>query len=96
VSSSYRIMVQGREIPVRTTASPDHVQQIEAMVNERLAAAGATMSLPDPQLILMLALLNMAEEIVSLRGKLQPEGDTVARLNSLVEALDASLAAGLR
>lgn len=89
-------MVLGREIPVRTTAPPELVAKIETLVNERLAAAGATLTLPDPQLIAVLALLNMAEEIVSLR-ELLPQADAGAdRLNDLVAQLDAHLAASPR
>lgn len=96
MNTSCRIMVQGREIPVRTTARPELVQKIEAMVNERLAAAGATLSLPDPQLMLILALLNMAEEIVSLREALPQDEAVTARLAGLVAQLDECLVAGPR
>ena len=93
MNTSCRIMVLGREIPVRTTARPELVEKIESLVNERLAAAGATLTLPDPQLMSVLALLNMAEEIVSLRELLkQSEADT-AKLTDLVALLDANLAA---
>ena len=96
MSTSCRIMVLGREIPVRTTARPELVAKIEALVNERLAAAGATLSLPEPQLTAVLALLNMAEEIISLREKLQQVDASADRVTALVAQLDAQLAASPR
>jgi cell division protein ZapA len=88
--------VLGREIPVRTTASPELVQQIETMVNDRLAAVAASLSLPDPQMMSVLALLNMAEEIVLLRKGVKQDADLSARLARLVGQLDESIAADSR
>jgi cell division protein ZapA (FtsZ GTPase activity inhibitor) len=96
MSTSCRIVILGREIPVRTTAAPELVQQIEEMVNERLSAVAASMTLPDPQMMAVFALLNMAEEIVSLRKGLTQDDASAVRLARLVEQLDTGMAAGSR
>ena len=93
MSTSCRIMVQGREIPVRTTAPQELVQRIESLVNERLATAEATLSLFDPQLVAVLALLNLAEEVVALRDMVaQGDAAIVCRLTDIVEQIDTCLA----
>jgi hypothetical protein len=71
------------------------VQEIETMVNDRLAAAAASLSLPDPQMTAIMALLNMAEEIALLRKSVDRESDWSQRLASLVAQLDC-VAAGSR
>jgi cell division protein ZapA len=88
--------VLGREIPVRTTASPELVQKIETMVNERLALAATSMSLPNEQMVAILAMLNMAEEIVSLREHVQPDDHATVRLEKLLDLVSAQLVAGSR
>lgn len=94
MSISCRILVLGREIPVRTTASPELVQKIETMINERLAFAATSMSLPNEQMVTILAMLNMAEEIVSLREHVQPDDQSTARLEKLLDRVSAQLVAG--
>ncbi len=94
MSISCRILVLGREIPVRTTASSELVQKIETMVNERLALAATSMSLPNEQMVAILAMLNMAEEIVSLREHVQPDDHVTARLEKLLDMVSEQLVAG--
>jgi cell division protein ZapA len=96
VSISCRILVLGREIPVRTTASPDLVQKIETMVNERLALAATSMSLPNEQMVAILAMLNMAEEIVSLREQVPSADQYTERLEKLLDKVSAQVVAGSR
>lgn len=79
---------------MRTTASPELVQKIETMVNERLAHAATSMSLPNAQMVAILAMLNMAEEIVSLREQVQPDDQATARLENLLDMVSAQLVAG--
>ena len=96
MSISCRIVVLGREIPVRTTASPELVQQIEAMINDRLALAAQSMSLPNEQMVAILAMLNMAEEVLALRRQVQPDKVSSGRISDLLQRLDQALVADPR
>lgn len=62
----HRIKVLGRELQVRSTASPERVRQIEAYVNCTIAEIEASTKSNDLQVITILALLNMAETYLEL------------------------------
>ncbi|AJE03808.1 cell division protein ZapA [Geobacter pickeringii] len=66
MKSSHRIKVLGKEITVRSSASPEQVQKIESLVNRKLAEAQASVPVGDPQIPVILALMNLAEGYVAL------------------------------
>jgi cell division protein ZapA len=66
LSSSHRVRVLGRELQVRSTATADTVREVEAFVNERLKEAAALLNTSDPQIIAILALMNIAESYLAL------------------------------
>lgn len=59
--SSHRVRVLGKEVQVKTTASAEQVQEIESFVNAAITESQATMTTADPQIIAIMALLNLAE-----------------------------------
>jgi cell division protein ZapA len=64
VNSLHRVKVLGREVQVRTTASPEQVREIESFVNSTIAELQASTKTVDPQVIAILALLNLAESFL--------------------------------
>ena len=66
MSSSHRVRVLGRELQVRSTATAETVREVEAFVNERLKEAAALLNTSDPQIIAILALMNIAESYLAL------------------------------
>ncbi len=67
MKSSHRIRVMGRELQVRSAASPEAVQAVEAFVNDKLTEVSGALASADSQLVAILALLNVAESYLSLR-----------------------------
>jgi len=61
LNSLHRIKVLGRELQVRSTASPEQVRQIESYVNATIAEIEASTRIKDQQVVTILALLNIAE-----------------------------------
>ena len=66
MNSSHRVRVLGRELQVRSTASPESVREIEQFVNEKLKEVAASVNTNDPQIIAILALMNIAESYLAL------------------------------
>jgi cell division protein ZapA len=64
VNSLHRVKVLGREVQVRTTASPEQVREIESFVNSTITELQASTNTADPQVIAILALLNLAESFL--------------------------------
>jgi cell division protein ZapA len=56
--------VLGREVQVRSTASPEQVREVETFVNDTICELQESMKTADPQLIAILALLNLGESLL--------------------------------
>ena len=65
--SSHRVRVLGREVQVKTSASAEQVNEKESFVNTTLAEVQAMMTTADPQIIAIMALLNLAESCLQQR-----------------------------
>jgi cell division protein ZapA len=80
----------GREISVRSSAPAEKVQAVESFVNQRLQDIGSALKSGDAQLVLTLALLNTAEEMLDLRRA--KESDTLLedKLRGIIEILETS------
>jgi cell division protein ZapA len=84
------VRVLGREISVRSSAPAERVQAIESFVNERVQEIGSALKSGDAQLVLTLALLNTAEEMLNLRD-LKESGHAVEqKVRSLIERLESA------
>ncbi len=88
MKKSHAVTVLGRELSVRSSAPESNVRAVETFVNGRLREIGSALKSGDAQLVLSLALLNTAEELLELR--LQRDKDAVAdsRIDSLIATLD--------
>lgn len=79
----------GREISVKSSSSVEQVRAVESFVNGRLREIGAALKSGDAQLVLTLALLNTAEELLELRTGREADGAMDSRLQGLIEKLEA-------
>ncbi|WP_224963417.1 cell division protein ZapA [Geomonas subterranea] len=87
--ATHSIRVLGRELQVKSVATPEHVAQVEALVNEKLAEAEAKVSGGDTQLVVILALMNLAEACLDAQKQLVEEQRTCSeRVAGLIERLD--------
>lgn len=92
MSSLHRIKILGRELQVRSSALPEKVQDIESFVNGKLADVAASIKGSDPQLVAILALMNIAEEYLSLvRGQEGARQHETERVKLLLQKVDDSL-----
>jgi cell division protein ZapA len=66
LNSSHRVRVLGRELQVRSTAPAESVREIERFVNEKLKEVAAAVNTNDPQIIAILALMNISESYLAL------------------------------
>ncbi|MCM2358917.1 MAG: cell division protein ZapA [Geobacteraceae bacterium] len=80
----HRIRVLGRELQVRSTALPETVQEIEALVNGKLSEVASSVTGGDTQIVAILTLMTLAEEYLSLRSEYeavrQHDAERVAKL----------------
>lgn len=92
MTSLHRITVQGRELQVRSSARPEDVREIESFVNGKLAAVAASIRGSDPQLVAILALMNIAEEHLSLlKGNEAAHRQEAEMLAMLLRKIDSNL-----
>lgn len=89
MTSSHRVRVLGKEVHVRSTASAEQVQEIESFVNNTIAELQAAMKTSDPQIIAIMALLNLAESCLQQsrdeNGFRRMASERISRLLSLIE-----------
>jgi cell division protein ZapA len=89
LNSLHRIKVLGRELQVRSTASPEQVRQIESYVNATIAEIEASTRIKDQQVVTILALLNIAESYMEMTWKSSESGrednDRLSRMLHRVE-----------
>ena len=87
--STHSIRVLGRELQVKSASSSEHVAQVEALVNEKLAEAGAEISGGDSQIVAILAMMNIAEAYLAVKNECEAERRTSReRISGLLGRLD--------
>ena len=87
--SAHGIRVLGRDLQVKSASPPEHVAQVEALVNEKLAEAGAAVSTADSQIVVILAMMNLAEAYLAAQKELEAERRACKmRVAGLLERLD--------
>lgn len=88
MKTTHAVTVLGRELSVRSSAPADKVQAVEAFVNERLQKIGSALSSGDAQLVLTLALLNTAEELLEFRRNKEQDTALDSRMQELIKKLE--------
>lgn len=87
--STHSIRVLGRDLQVKSVSSPEHVAQVEALVNDKLAEAEAAISGGDTQVVVILALMNLAEALLGVQKELAEERHNYSeRIAGLIGRLD--------
>jgi cell division protein ZapA len=88
LKTAHSVRVLGREISVRSSAPAEKVHAVESFVNDRLQDIGSALKSGDAQLVLTLALLNTAEEMLDLRASREAEAILESRLLGIVAKLE--------
>jgi cell division protein ZapA len=91
MTKAHLVTVLGREIPVRSSAPEEKVREIEAFVNERIDTIRTRLTTADPQLLITLAFLNVAESCLELQAQLAGSKNLDEKLQTIVERLDKAL-----
>jgi len=90
LKTAHSVRVLGRDISVRSSAPVEKVQAVETFVNDRLQEIGSALKSGDAQLVLTLALLNTAEEMLELRAARQADTPLESRLLGMIERLETA------
>lgn len=90
MKQAHLITVLGREIPVRSSASAEKVRAVEALVNSQIDRIRGGITSTDPQLLAILALLNLAELYLELQVRHESSASE-ARVAQLLDRLDKVL-----
>lgn len=93
MTKAHLVTVLGREIPVRSAAPEEKVREIETFVNTRIDTIRARLTTADPQLLVTLVLLNLAESYLDLQAQQTGSKNLDAKVNSMLERLDTALGA---
>ena len=88
MKTAHSVRVLGREISVRSSATAEKVQAVEAFVNNRLQEIGSALKSGDAQLVLTLALLNTTEELLELRTARESDQSLDNRLLGILAKLE--------
>ena len=88
MKTAHSVRVLGREISVRSSATVEKVQAVETFVNDRLQEIGSALKSGDAQLVLTLALLNTAEEMLDHRSAREADTTLENRVLGMLERLE--------
>ena len=88
MKTSHAVTILGRELSVRSSAPEAKVKAVEAFVNGKLQDIGGALRSGDAQLILTLALLNTAEELLELRSRREHDAGIDSRISTIIAALE--------
>lgn len=91
MKSTHLVTVLGREIPVRSSAPEEKVRAVETFVNVRIEEIRSSLTAADPQLVAIIALLNIAESYLEQQAALENRPLLDARMHSLLDRLDKAL-----
>ncbi len=91
MTKAHLVTVLGRAIPVRSSAPDEKVREIEAFVNTRIDLVRTKMTTADPQLLITLAFLNLAESYLELQSRQSNSGSLDTKISSILERLDKTL-----
>jgi cell division protein ZapA len=88
MKTSHAVTILGRELSVRSSAPEVKVRAVETFVNGKLQGIGSALMNGDAQLVLMLALLNVSEELLELRSRQELDALVDSRIGVLIAALE--------
>jgi cell division protein ZapA (FtsZ GTPase activity inhibitor) len=82
------LSILGQTLTLRTVASPEHLRELAAYVEERVATLRRS-GVPDPTRALILAALDITDELFRARDEHRHAEDVEARLRKLVAILES-------
>jgi cell division protein ZapA len=91
VKQTHLVTILGREIPVKSSAPEAAVREVETFVNNRINEIRAKLTAADPQLVVTLAFLNLAEQYLSQQAGQAEATIQDTRLQELLGRIDAAL-----
>jgi cell division protein ZapA len=91
VKQTHLVTILGREIPVKSSAPEAAVREVETFVNQRIHEITTKLAAADPQLVVTLALLNLAEQYLSQQAGTTDLDTLDGRLQEMVGRIDAAL-----
>ena len=91
MKTTHLVTVLGREIPVKSSAPEEKVRAVEAFVNVRIEEIRSRLTTADPQLVTIIALLNLAESYLERQAAQENKPLLDARMYSLLDNLDKAL-----
>ena len=90
MKTAHTVRVLGRDISVRSSAPAEKVHAVESFVNAKLQEIGSALKSGDAQLVLTLALLNTAEEMLDLRAAREAYTTLEYSLLGMIERLETA------
>jgi cell division protein ZapA len=90
LKTAHTVRVLGRDISVRSSAPAEKVHAVESFVNGKLQEIGSALKSGDAQLVLTLALLNTAEEMLDLRAAREADTTLEYSLLGMIERLETA------
>ncbi|MFA6822695.1 MAG: cell division protein ZapA [Geobacter sp.] len=92
MKQTHLVTILGREIPVKSSAPEAAVREVETFVNQRIHEITTKLAAADPQLVVTLALLNLAEQYLSQQQAGTTDLGTLdGRLQEMLGRIDAAL-----
>lgn len=85
----HTVRMLGRELKIRSAASPEVVREVEAFLAAKVAEVDQVLKGGDTLSVAILTLLNIAESYLSLRRSLAETGEQETRLKELLQRLDS-------
>ena len=93
MKQTHLVTILGRAIPVKSSASEAKVREIERFVNGRIEEISTRLTSADPQLAVILAFLNLAEQYLEQQALPARDPSLDSRVNKMLDRLDKALEA---
>ncbi len=91
MKTTHLVRILGREIPVRSSASEEKVREIEAFVNKRVEEVRSRLAAADPEIVVSLAMLNLAEQYLEQQETQAKAATLGKKVGGMLDKLDKSL-----
>lgn len=93
MKATHLVTILGREIPVKSSAPEIAVREIETFVNGRINEIRSKLTTADPQLVVTLALLNLAEQYLAQQAGQAATASLDDKVHGMLERIDTALEA---
>ncbi len=92
MSHKYDVNIAGYTLTVRTGRSPEHMERLSALLNERVREVQKTGVTANYLNVVMLAAMKLADEILDLRDRQDSEKRRLEeKSRNLLDALESAL-----